>query len=99
VHHPDVRLHVEPFVPLAVDLDGHERARHDVGAALGEEAAPGDTGALVVRLPMPPGASPTLWNADERFRQAYLDPFPRYYQTADAGYIDDDGYWRRSSRP
>ena len=58
----------------------------------GEEAAPGETGALVVRLPMPPGASPTLWNADERFRQAYLDPFPGYYQTADAGYIDGDGY-------
>ena len=41
---------------------------------------------------MPPGASPTLWNADERFRETYLDPFPGYYQTADAGYIDEDGY-------
>ena len=39
-----------------------------------------------------PARSPTLWNADERFREAYLAPFPGYYQTADAGYIDEDGY-------
>ena len=41
---------------------------------------------------MPPGSSPTLWNADERFREAYLSAFPGYYQTADAGYVDEDGY-------
>jgi propionyl-CoA synthetase len=41
---------------------------------------------------MPPGATPTLWNADERFRQTYLATFPGYYQTADAGYIDESGY-------
>jgi propionyl-CoA synthetase len=41
---------------------------------------------------MPPGSSPTLWNADERFRETYLSAFPGYYQTADAGFIDDDGY-------
>ena len=41
---------------------------------------------------MPPGASPTLWNADERYRETYLDPFPGYYLTADAGYIDEGGY-------
>ena len=41
---------------------------------------------------MPPGASPTLWNADERFRQTYLSSFPGYYETADAGYIDEAGY-------
>jgi propionyl-CoA synthetase len=52
----------------------------------------GETGALVVRLPMPPGASPTLWNADDRFRETYLDPFPGYYLTADAGYFDERGY-------
>ena len=56
------------------------------------ELPAGETGALVVKLPMPPGASPTLWNADERFREAYLAPFPGYYQTADAGYIDEHGY-------
>src|SRR4051794_7789550 len=58
----------------------------------GNEQPAGETGALVVKLPMPPGTSPTLWNADERFREAYLSTYPGYYQTADAGYIDDDGY-------
>jgi propionyl-CoA synthetase len=58
----------------------------------GKEAPPGQVGALVVKLPMPPGSSPTLWNADERFRETYLSAFPGYYQTADAGYIDEDGY-------
>ena len=58
----------------------------------GEELPKGETGALVVKLPMPPGASPTLWNADDRFREVYLATFPGYYQTADAGYIDEDGY-------
>ncbi len=58
----------------------------------GKEAPHGQVGALVVKLPMPPGSSPTLWNADERFRETYLSAFPGYYQTADAGYIDEDGY-------
>ena len=58
----------------------------------GKEAAPGDIGAIVVKLPLPPGASPTLWNAEERFREAYLSAFPGYYQTADAGFVDEDGY-------
>jgi propionyl-CoA synthetase len=58
----------------------------------GEELPHGEIGALVVKLPMPPGASPTLWNADDRFREVYLTTFPGYYQTADAGYIDEDGY-------
>jgi propionyl-CoA synthetase len=58
----------------------------------GNEVAPGETGALVVKLPMPPGASPTLWNANERFREAYLSTYPGHYETADAGYVDEDGY-------
>ena len=58
----------------------------------GAELPAGETGALVVKLPMPPGSSPTLWNADERFHETYLAPFPGYYQTADAGYIDEQGY-------
>jgi propionyl-CoA synthetase len=58
----------------------------------GEELPAGETGALVVKLPMPPGSSPTLWNADERFHDTYLSAFPGYYQTADAGYLDDAGY-------
>jgi propionyl-CoA synthetase len=53
---------------------------------------PGVTGALVVKLPLPPGAAPTLWNADERYKQAYLEEFPGHYKTADAGFIDADGY-------
>ena len=58
----------------------------------GAELPAGETGALVVKLPMPPGASPTLWNADERFHDTYLAPYPGYYVTADAGYIDEQGY-------
>src|SRR5213079_495182 len=58
----------------------------------GQEIASGEIGALVVKLPMPPGASPTLWNADDRFHEVYLSAFPGYYQTADAGYIDENGY-------
>ena len=52
----------------------------------------GTTGALVVKLPLPPGALPTLWNDDERFVSSYMKEFPGYYKTADAGFIDDDGY-------
>jgi propionyl-CoA synthetase len=58
----------------------------------GTELPHGETGALVAKLPMPPGSSPTLWLADERFRATYLNPFPGYYLTADAGYIDERGY-------
>src|SRR5664279_1803713 len=49
-------------------------------------------GSLVIKLPMPPGSLPTLWQQDARMRESYLDEFPGYYKTADAGYIDDDGY-------
>src|SRR5262249_1208583 len=58
----------------------------------GSEAPSGEIGALVIKLPMPPGATPTLWNADDRFRETYLSSFPGFYQTADAGYIDEQGY-------
>ncbi|NNE37189.1 MAG: AMP-binding protein, partial [Gammaproteobacteria bacterium] len=49
-------------------------------------------GALVVKLPLPPGSFPTLWNAKKRFRETYLEEYPGYYKTADAGYMDEDGY-------
>jgi len=49
-------------------------------------------GNIVLKMPLPPGCLPTLWNADDRFRNAYLAQYPGYYQTSDAGYIDDDGY-------
>ncbi len=52
----------------------------------------GEIGALVVRLPLPPGTLPTLWNNDQGFVKAYLSEFPGYYKTADAGFIDEDGY-------
>jgi len=56
------------------------------------ETKPGEIGALVIKLPLPPGAFPTLWNADERFVASYLSRFPGYYSTADAGFMDEDGY-------
>jgi len=58
----------------------------------GHPVKAGTLGNIVVKLPLPPACLPTLWNADERFRQSYLDEFPGYYKTADAGYTDEDGY-------
>ena len=52
----------------------------------------GELGNVVVKLPLPPGCLPSLWNADKRFHEAYLEEFPGYYKTADAGIIDEDGY-------
>ena len=62
--------------------------------AIGEanEVKAGEIGAIAVKLPLPPGALPTLWQQDERFVESYLTAFPGYYQTADAGLIDADGY-------
>ena len=56
------------------------------------ETKRGEIGALVIKLPLPPGTFLTLWNADERFIGSYLSQFPGYYATADAGFMDDDGY-------
>ncbi len=58
----------------------------------GQPAAPGEIGNLCGKLPLPPGTFPTLWNDDQRFIESYLTRFPGYYQTADAGMIDADGY-------
>ncbi len=52
----------------------------------------GTLGNIVVKLPLPPACLPTLWQNDERFAESYLDEFPGYYKTADAGYMDEDGY-------
>jgi propionyl-CoA synthetase len=58
----------------------------------GREAAAGDTGNVVVRLPLPPGCAPTLWNNERGYQQSYLRAYPGYYLTADAGFKDADGY-------
>jgi propionyl-CoA synthetase len=58
----------------------------------GHEVPPGAIGAICVRLPMAPSSLPTLWNAEERFIETYLSTYPGFYETADAGYLDDDGY-------
>ena len=58
----------------------------------GAEVPAGETGSIVCRLPLPPGALPTLWQADQRFRETYLSDFDGCYTTGDAGYMDADGY-------
>ena len=58
----------------------------------GHPVPPGTLGAIAIKLPLPPGTLPTLWNAEERFRKSYLTTFPGYYETGDAGYVDADGY-------
>ncbi len=58
----------------------------------GMPVAAGIPGTLAVKLPLPPGALPTLWGNDARFRKSYVEEFPGYYSTSDAGFIDQDGY-------
>jgi propionyl-CoA synthetase len=77
--------HGSPTVPMP----GYDVRVLDEG---GHEVKAGELGAICVKLPLPPSCLPTLWNADERFRKAYLQRFPGYYETADAGYKDEDGY-------
>ncbi|WP_371227229.1 propionate-CoA ligase PrpE [Roseovarius sp. 2305UL8-3] len=58
----------------------------------GHEVPAGELGAIAIKLPLPPGTLPTLWNAEERFKKSYLNTFPGYYETGDAGMKDEDGY-------
>ncbi|MEP2942649.1 MAG: propionyl-CoA synthetase [Hyphomicrobiales bacterium] len=58
----------------------------------GHEVEVGTLGNIVLKLPLPPGALPTLWQNEERFMESYLTRFPGYYNTADAGYVDENGY-------
>ena len=77
--------HGSPTVPLP----GWDVQCLDEG---GRQVPSGTMGAIAIKLPLPPGALPTLWQDDERFRQAYLETYPGYYNTSDAGFIDADGY-------
>jgi propionyl-CoA synthetase len=67
------------FDVRALDSEGHEVPR-------------GENGALVVKLPLPPGCAPTLWNAEQRYREAYLSTFPGFYDSSDAGMVDAEGF-------
>ena len=58
----------------------------------GRELPAGQIGNVVIKLPLPPGCLPTLWNNDAGFQRSYLNHYPGYYLTADAGYKDEDGY-------
>ena len=64
----------------------------------GNDVAAGDVGAIACKLPLPPGTLTGLWQAEERFRRSYLKSFPGYYETGDAGFIDEDGYVHVMSR-
>ncbi|MEM6382104.1 MAG: propionyl-CoA synthetase [Pseudomonadota bacterium] len=77
--------HGSPTVPMpGYDVQVLDDAGHQVPA--------GTLGNIVVKMPLPPSCLPTLWNNDQRFSAAYLEEFPGYYKTADAGMMDEDGY-------
>src|SRR5712675_955139 len=77
--------HGSPTVPMpGYQVDVVDEAAKPVPA--------GTMGSIVIKLPMPPACLPTLWEQDDRFREAYLTEFPGYYKTSDAGYKDGDGY-------
>jgi propionyl-CoA synthetase len=77
--------HGSPTVPMP----GYDVQIVDDG---GKAVEAGKMGNIVVKLPLPPGCFPTLWQNDAKFKESYLAEFPGYYKTADAGYRDEDGY-------
>lgn len=82
------QIPIEPGSP-GKPVPGYEVAVLD---EQGRPTAPGQTGAIAIRLPLPPGCLPSLWNDDERFVASYLSRYPGYYETGDEGFFDDDGY-------
>lgn len=82
------RLPVKPGSPT-VPMPGYQLAVLDPE---GQPVPTGTMGAIAIKLPLPPGALPTLWKADQRFHDSYLQEFPGYYSTSDAGYLDEEGY-------
>ncbi len=81
-------------MPVKIGSSGVPMPGYDVQILddSGKPVGPDTLGAVAVKLPLPPGTLPTLWNAEDRFRKSYLDHFPGYYETGDAGHIDEDGY-------
>ena len=73
----------------AVPMPGYDVQILDEG---GHPMPAGELGAIAIKLPLPPGTLPTLWNAEDRYKSSYLNAFPGYYETGDAGYKDEDGY-------
>ncbi|MDY8110432.1 propionyl-CoA synthetase [Fulvimarina sp. 2208YS6-2-32] len=73
----------------SVAMPGYDLAILDTD---GTELPAGEMGAIAIRLPLAPGNLPTLWGADDRFRDGYLTAYPGYYATSDAGYLDEEGY-------
>src|SRR5258708_7789695 len=77
--------HGSPTVPMpGYQVDVVEEAEKPLPA--------GTMGSIVIKLPLPPGCLPTLWQQDERCREAYFNEFPGYYKTSGAGYKDEDDY-------
>ncbi|UWR23186.1 propionyl-CoA synthetase [Sulfitobacter sp. S190] len=72
-----------------VPMPGYDVQILDEG---GNPVPRGELGAIAIKLPLPPGTLPNLWNAEDRFRKSYLTTFPGYYETGDAGMMDEDGY-------
>ena len=68
------------------------RAATDEAMGLRDNLKAGEIGAISIKLPLPPGALSTLWQNDRRFIESYMEDYPGYYQTGDAGIIDEDGY-------
>ena len=86
--------------PARFGSGGKPSPGYDVAALdeAGQRLPRGESGTLAIRLPLPPGCLPTLWQADDRFRESYTTTFPGWYNTSDAGVVDTDGYVSVMSR-